>query len=250
MRTLLFGAPLPPLFLVIGHAVPNATTLPACCPGLEVLESHSPSRGRPLRVVVLAVGPDVAAVVRVVVVLGVVVILGHEGVGRVLALRPAALLLASKVCSTISWPATGEGVACLLVNSRVLRDKFVGIVVESCLSLSRCPDHRTSSQQMKTTVLLGEVPKGNLAFHALLVTRRGSMNGASGFRQRSKCRKKLGPLGLRLLERLTGPALHIAQGLDLSKLETEDGANCFEVLTTQLQPRRDQQAKVYEAVGP
>ena len=61
--------------------------------------------------------------------------------------------------------------------------------------------------------------------------------------------KKLGPLGLRLLDGLSGHALQIAQLMDLDRLSGEKGAQeLMEHLQTELRPRREQQAReLYEA---
>ena len=61
--------------------------------------------------------------------------------------------------------------------------------------------------------------------------------------------KELGPLGLRLLDGLSGHALQIAQLMEIEKLSEEDGAQkLMDHLLTQLRPRREQQArKLYEA---
>ena len=62
-------------------------------------------------------------------------------------------------------------------------------------------------------------------------------------------REELGPLGLRLLEGLSGHALQIAQLLSIDELEKEGGADyLMEKLITELRPRRQQQAReLYEA---
>ena len=62
--------------------------------------------------------------------------------------------------------------------------------------------------------------------------------------------KELGPLGLRLLDGLSGHALQIAQLMDnIEKLSEDDGAQqLMDHLQTQLRPRREQQAReLYEA---
>ena len=79
------------------------------------------------------------------------------------------------------------------------------------------------------------------------------------FRVRARIRKekkidekevaKLGPLGLRLLEGLTGTAFRAAQMLDIEKLESAEGPEILlQELATTLQPKREQQAReLYEA---
>ena len=61
--------------------------------------------------------------------------------------------------------------------------------------------------------------------------------------------KKLGPLGLRLLEGLSGHALQVAQLMDLEQLAGTEGAQkLMDHLQLQLRPRREQQAReLYEA---
>ncbi|CAE7562382.1 RE1 [Symbiodinium sp. CCMP2592] len=63
--------------------------------------------------------------------------------------------------------------------------------------------------------------------------------------------KKLGSLSLRLIEGLSGHALKIAQQLDLAKLDQANGKGLdylIEKITTELRPRRMQQAReLYEA---
>ena len=61
--------------------------------------------------------------------------------------------------------------------------------------------------------------------------------------------KKLGPLGLRLLEGLSGHALQVAQLMDIEQLAGGDGAQkLMDHLQLQLRPRREQQAReLYEA---
>ena len=54
-------------------------------------------------------------------------------------------------------------------------------------------------------------------------------------------RKKLGPLGLRLIERLVGPALQIAKGLGIEKLSEQTGvAALIGALEQDLMPQRRQ----------
>ena len=62
-------------------------------------------------------------------------------------------------------------------------------------------------------------------------------------------RKKIGPLGLRLLEGLSGHALQVAQLMDIEQLAGEEGAQkLMDHLQAQLRPRREQQAReLYEA---
>ena len=62
-------------------------------------------------------------------------------------------------------------------------------------------------------------------------------------------RKKLGPLGLRLSERLAGPALQVAKKLGLTTLAKADGAKqLLEALEEQLLPLRKQAAlELYQA---
>ena len=61
--------------------------------------------------------------------------------------------------------------------------------------------------------------------------------------------KKLGPLGLRLLEGLSGHALQIAQLLDMDEISKPKGPEyLMDQLLTSLRPRRQQQAReLYEA---
>ena len=61
--------------------------------------------------------------------------------------------------------------------------------------------------------------------------------------------KKLGPLGLRLLDGLSGHALQLAQFMNMDKLDGPEGADfLIKELETQLRPRRTQQAReLYEA---
>ena len=61
--------------------------------------------------------------------------------------------------------------------------------------------------------------------------------------------KKLGPLGLRLIEGLRGPALQVARNLQIEKLSAEDGASyLLKGLQTSLQPRSKQEARdLYQA---
>ena len=66
--------------------------------------------------------------------------------------------------------------------------------------------------------------------------------------------KKQGPLGLRLLEGLSGHALQVAQLLDIDELEKKSGVDFLiekfqtELRQTELRPRRMQQAReLYEA---
>ena len=67
--------------------------------------------------------------------------------------------------------------------------------------------------------------------------------------EESKKLGPLGPLGLRLLEGLSGHALQVAQLLDLEQLAGEEGAQkLMDHLQQQLRPRREQQAReLYEA---
>ena len=60
---------------------------------------------------------------------------------------------------------------------------------------------------------------------------------------------KLGPLGLRLIEGLRGPALQVARNLQIDKLSAEDGASyLLKGLQTSLQPRSKQEARdLYQA---
>ena len=56
--------------------------------------------------------------------------------------------------------------------------------------------------------------------------------------------KKLGPLGLRLIEGLRGQALQVAKGLDVKKLATDDGPTLLvDTLYKAFKPRRDQEAR-------
>ena len=61
--------------------------------------------------------------------------------------------------------------------------------------------------------------------------------------------KKLGPLGLRLIEGLRGPALQVARNLQIERLSAEDGASyLLKGLQTSLQPRSKQEARdLYQA---
>ena len=61
--------------------------------------------------------------------------------------------------------------------------------------------------------------------------------------------KKIGPLGLRLLEGLSGHALQVAQLMDIEQLAGEEGAQkLMDHLQVQLRNRREQQAReLYEA---
>ena len=62
--------------------------------------------------------------------------------------------------------------------------------------------------------------------------------------------KKLGPLGLRLLDGLSGHALQIAQLMDLERLSGEKGAQeLMDHLQTELRPWRAQQARELAMVG-
>ena len=62
-------------------------------------------------------------------------------------------------------------------------------------------------------------------------------------------RKKLGPLGLRLIERLVGPALQIAKGIGIDKLSEATGvATLIQALEQDLMPQRRQMAvEMYQA---
>ena len=62
-------------------------------------------------------------------------------------------------------------------------------------------------------------------------------------------KKEMGPLGLRLIEGLSGHALQVAQLLAIEELEKEHGADyLMEHLALDLRPRRQQQAReLYEA---
>ena len=62
--------------------------------------------------------------------------------------------------------------------------------------------------------------------------------------------KKLGPLGLRLIEGLSGGALRIAQASDVSELGKPTGAEfLLERLEKELRPKRSQQARELFAAG-
>ena len=61
-------------------------------------------------------------------------------------------------------------------------------------------------------------------------------------------KKEMGPLGLRLIEGLSGRALQVAQLLAIEELEKEHGADYLMHLALDLRPRRQQQAReLYEA---
>ena len=63
-------------------------------------------------------------------------------------------------------------------------------------------------------------------------------------------KEKLGPLGLRLVEGLTGTALRLAQTLSLEDLAKDDGAEkLLSALEGQLKPKRVQQARELYAAG-
>ena len=63
-------------------------------------------------------------------------------------------------------------------------------------------------------------------------------------------KKKLGPLGLRLVEGLSGTALRIAQTMDFSELSGDDGAaKLLALLKKELKPKRNQQARELYAAG-
>ena len=66
----------------------------------------------------------------------------------------------------------------------------------------------------------------------------------------SKEEKELGPLGLRLVEGLTGTALRLAQTMSFEDLATDDGAEkLLGSLEKQLKPKRLQQARELYAAG-
>lgn len=63
-------------------------------------------------------------------------------------------------------------------------------------------------------------------------------------------RKKFGPLGLRLIERLVGPALQIAKGIGIDKLsETTGVATLIQALEQDLMPQRRQMAVEMHQAG-
>ena len=62
--------------------------------------------------------------------------------------------------------------------------------------------------------------------------------------------KKQGPLGLRLVEQLSGPALRVAQQMPHSVLASKEGAEkLLDALATSLKPRRAQEARELYAAG-
>lgn len=62
-------------------------------------------------------------------------------------------------------------------------------------------------------------------------------------------RKKLGPLGLRLVDGLRGPALQVSRNLDIDLLKKKDGPKMLlNALQTALRPRTQQEAReLYQA---
>ena len=61
---------------------------------------------------------------------------------------------------------------------------------------------------------------------------------------------KLGPLGLRLVEGLRGPALRLAQQVDISVLSSSAGpTTLLKALNSNLKPRKEQQARELYSAG-